>query len=157
MILNTALEHVRSTSIFKHILQIKENVHGAVKSLWQIDIGTQNAVQEHVPTDCAVNKRKFFVPKDVVHSVISYFSRRLSMQTTNVVPVDVQQENVHPTTVYNLTLEKHNAYYANGILVFNCLTFAHPVSVKNKVRVGGGRNSFTNSYDPLSSNYILEN
>lgn len=157
VILNTALEHVRSTSIFKHILQIKENVHGAVKSLWQIDIGTQNAVQEHVPTDCAVNKRKFFVPKDVVHSVISYFSRRLSMQTTNVVPVDVQQENVHPTTVYNLTLEKHNAYYANGILVFNCLTFAHPVSVKNKVRVGGGRNSFTNSYDPLSSNYILEN
>ena len=157
VILNTALEHVRSTSIFKHILQIKENVHGAVKSLWQIDIGTQNAVQEHVPTDCAVNKRKFFVPKDVVHSVISYFSRRLSMQTTNVVPVDVQQENVHPTTVYTLTLEKHNAYYANGILVFNCLTFAHPVSVKNKVRVGGGRNSFTNSYDPLSSNYILEN
>ena len=157
VILNTALEHVRSTSIFKHILQIKENVHGAVKSLWQIDIGTQNAVQEHVPTDCAVNKRKFFVPKDVVHSVISYFSRRLSMQTTNVVPVDVQQENVHPTTVYNLTLEKHNAYYANGILVFNCLTFAHPVSVKNKVRVGGGRNSFTNSYDPLSSNYIIEN
>ena len=37
-----------------------------------------------------------------------------------------------------------------------CLTFAHPVSVKNKVRVGGNRNSFTNDYDPLNSAYIME-
>ena len=32
------------------------------------------------------------------------------------------------TKVYNLTLEAHNVYYANGILVFNCLTFAMPQS-----------------------------
>jgi hypothetical protein len=33
---------------------------------------------------------------------------------------------VAPSAVYNLTLERDNAYYANGILVFNCLTFATP-------------------------------
>ena len=49
-----------------------------------------------------------------------------------VVPVSVQTASVQPTVVYNLTLEKHNAYYANGVLVFNCadslaLTFAFPV------------------------------
>ncbi len=44
-----------------------------------------------------------------------------------VVPASVRTENVPPTLVYNLTLREHNAYYANGILVFNCLTFAQPV------------------------------
>lgn len=44
-----------------------------------------------------------------------------------VVPVSVVTENVLPTKTYNLTLREHNAYYANGILVFNCLTFAQPV------------------------------
>ena len=37
-----------------------------------------------------------------------------------------------------------------------CLTFAHPVSIKNKIRVGGNKNSFVNSYDPLGSAYIME-
>jgi len=31
----------------------------------------------------------------------------------------VRSASVPPTNVYNLTLAKHNAYYANGILVFN--------------------------------------
>lgn len=45
-----------------------------------------------------------------------------------VVVTSVQTENVPPTLVYNLTLREHNAYYANGILVFNCLTFARKVA-----------------------------
>lgn len=50
-----------------------------------------------------------------------------------VVPVSVQTESVAPTRVFNLTLDKHNAYYANGVLVFNCadaiaVTFAFPVA-----------------------------
>lgn len=49
-----------------------------------------------------------------------------------VVPVSVATENVVPTAVYNLTLDRDNAYYANGILVFNCLTFAAPVQKKPK-------------------------
>jgi len=44
-----------------------------------------------------------------------------------VVPLSVQTESVSPTPTYNLTLREHNAYYANGILVFNCLTWARPV------------------------------
>ena len=42
--------------------------------------------------------------------------------------------------------------YSDGL----ALTFAHTVSVKNKVRVGK-KGGFVGSYDPLSSNYILEN
>jgi len=45
----------------------------------------------------------------------------------SVVPVCVQTERGLPTKVYNLTLLHHNAYYANDILVFNCLTFAQPL------------------------------
>ena len=55
-----------------------------------------------------------------------------------VAPVFVQTENVPPTPVFNLTLEEHNAYYANGTLVFNCadaicVTFAFPVASTARV------------------------
>jgi hypothetical protein len=62
-----------------------------------------------------------------------------------VVPVSVQTENVLPTTVYNLTLDRDNAYYANGILVFNCLTFAEPVTAQD----AKGRPRFTAEYNPF--------
>lgn len=52
---------------------------------------------------------------------------RIAIGQRNVVPVHVQTENVELISVYNLTLEKHNVYYANDILVYNCLTFAYPV------------------------------
>ena len=53
---------------------------------------------------------------------------RTAIARLRVVPVYVATESVPPRAVYNLTLERHNAYYANDILVFNCLTFAHPVA-----------------------------
>ena len=57
---------------------------------------------------------------------------RIGIAQQFVVPVCVQTENVPPTRVYNLTLANHNAYYANGFLVWNCadalsFTFAYPV------------------------------
>ena len=52
---------------------------------------------------------------------------RTSIGRPLVVPVSVQTRSAPQTVVYNLTLDRDNAYYANGILVFNCLTFAHPV------------------------------
>lgn len=50
-----------------------------------------------------------------------------------VVPVSVQTVSERVET-FNLTLDRHNAYYANGVLVFNCLTFAAPVSAPRKVK-----------------------
>lgn len=44
---------------------------------------------------------------------------RTATARRSVVPVSVVTESVKPTAVYNLTLARHNAYYANGILVFN--------------------------------------
>lgn len=57
----------------------------------------------------------------------------------NVVPVSVQISDVRPTLVYNLTLDRDNVYYANGILVSNCadavsVTFAFPVAHREQDR-----------------------
>ena len=46
-----------------------------------------------------------------------------------VVPMLVQTESCpQKVETFNLTLREHNAYYANGILVFNCLTHAQVVA-----------------------------
>jgi Hint domain-containing protein len=52
---------------------------------------------------------------------------RIAIGRRPVVPVSVRTASAPPTPTYNLTLVEHNAYYANGILVFNCLTFAQHV------------------------------
>lgn len=49
-----------------------------------------------------------------------------SIGNRNIVLTSVVTETVEPTKVYNLTLDECNVYYANGILVANCLTFALP-------------------------------
>jgi hypothetical protein len=41
----------------------------------------------------------------------------------------VQLLTVLPTETFNLTVENEHVYYANGILVANCLTYAAPVRV----------------------------
>jgi hypothetical protein len=54
-----------------------------------------------------------------------------------VVPVSVRTYVVEETNVYNLTLDRDNMYYANGVLVENCLTFAYPVAssaVENRIK-----------------------
>ena len=52
--------------------------------------------------------------------------------------MSVQTESVTPTAVYNLILASDNAYYANGILAFNSLTFAQPVTVTRRYDAGRG-------------------
>jgi len=66
-----------------------------------------------------------------------------------VVPVSVATESVSLTRVYNLTLDRDNAYYANGLLVFNCLTFSYPVTAKGRAIGRTGRNTF--EYDPFAT------
>ena len=100
--------------------------------------------------------------KEVAHSVEKNLWRigiwlRSIVLTSAVVAVEVKKTKVRPTKVYNLTLERHNAYYANGILVFNCadalaLTFAAPVmpsdhrgDFENAVK-GGHRGQNYNPY-----------
>lgn len=48
-------------------------------------------------------------------------SLALTGRTQKPVPLSVEELNLQePCEVFNLTLEEHNAYYANGILVQNC-------------------------------------
>lgn len=59
-----------------------------------------------------------------------------------VAPVSVRTDAVLPTRTYNLTLAEHNAYYANGVLVFNCLTFAATVRGKDGIQRPKPRGTF---------------
>ena len=90
---------------------------------------------------------------------------RTATGTQHVAPASVQTESVPLTDVYNLTLERDNAYYANGILVFNCLTFAEPVQpiatgIRRPVRSAVQQfdpfkdlnKAVQESYNPYSSN-----
>src|ERR1019366_4281114 len=74
--------------------------------------------------------------------------RQIGIEPQRVVPVSVQTESVPPTAVYNLTLERDNAYYANGILVFNCCTFAEPVAVAS---LPSGKPRHQSEYDAYAS------
>ena len=80
-----------------------------------------------------------------------------------VVPVSVRTDCVGKTLVYNLTLDRDNVYYANGILVSNCadalaLTFALPelprkprefYTETNPLPLPGGSQKFQGDYDPF--------
>ncbi len=84
------------------------------------------------------------------------FTKLINTGTQSVVAVGVQTDSVQKTAVYNLTLEKHNAYYANGILVYNCLTLAHPVfpSDHRPAFERVGKSQHITNYNPLDRNYI---
>lgn len=104
--------------------QLKQNASDAVKSSTPSLNPEPNSAQMHVCKLSAIN-----AIKQAAQTALSAV-RNLFLTATGikpVVPVSVQTESVDKTLVYNLTLTQHNAYYANGILVFNCLTFAHPV------------------------------
>jgi len=56
-----------------------------------------------------------------------------NIERTAIVVTAVQTQVVAPMKTYNLTVEHEHVYYANGVLVENCLTFAQkvaPVSTK---------------------------
>jgi phage terminase large subunit len=82
-----------------------------------------------------------------------------SQPNTNTQKEPIAQEVVQTKTetVYNLTLESHNIYYANKILVSNCadalaLTFATPDQVSNPLydKSGLGQGKLLHEYDPLA-------
>ncbi|HXE05220.1 MAG TPA: hypothetical protein VN579_04475 [Bryobacteraceae bacterium] len=76
---------------------------------------------------------------------------RTGIAPRSVALAHVATESVAPTNVYNLTLERDNAYYANGILVFNCaLTFAEPVSKKASTGPNRVRSATDGGYSPFS-------
>ena len=56
--------------------------------------------------------------------IVAASSWQTAIGKRRIVLDSVQTEPVPPTKVYNLTLEDHNVYYANGVLAYNCLTFA---------------------------------
>ncbi len=90
--------------------------------------------------------------KEIARGVVKSFSPIVT-GLQSVVPVSVESEERSRTPVYNLTLEKHNAYYANGVLVYNCLTYAYPVMPTNHSSTFDNRSGDANhtyEYNPLS-------
>lgn len=114
---------------------------------------THSIVQAHVPKGLALGV--ISRNKDRALNAAARLWRTVTGKLF-VVPVFVQTEDVEETSVYNLTLDRDNAYYANGVLVFNCLTFAHPVQKTVRqptVRTGTGHSI---TYNPLGRDYIRQ-
>jgi len=112
------------------------NSHGKIES--QSNAHALDAIQYLMPgcqmpniapmlvSKKAVISAKRPSPKSALGAIKNFW--RTNTAKWRVVPILVQTESAPMTKVYNLTLEAHNVYYANGILVFNCLTFAMPQS-----------------------------
>lgn len=138
------------------ILQRQGNAHGAAKNFLLTAIGRWDAVPVCAATKGVEQKKKLSGIKYAALSAAYFFKRQLGVQIKNVVPENVLTVNVTPTDVYNLTLEKHNTYYANGILVYNCLTLAYPVQPsdhRNAIE-SRGRQVHKMDYDPLALEYV---
>jgi hypothetical protein len=95
-------------------------VQRAVKSLKHILIHVQSIVQNHAQINIAGSTQKQH-SKNVLFAEKNTKRKTQMPKKRNVVAVRVEQNCVGKTDVYNLTLEKHNVYYANGILVENCV------------------------------------
>lgn len=100
------------------------NVPFATTSL-SLSLKEQNSAQGHADKKDATLNRKHCL-KSVCGAIKRFWLTNIVK--SRAAPSYVRTENVPTMKVYNLTLEKHNAYYANGILVYNCLTFAQPSS-----------------------------
>lgn len=76
------------------------------------------------PQCVPVNAGTSFTTRRSAVKKLASFAVKLGKHLVNpkrsVVPVRVQTVSTTETETYNLTLEEHNVYYANGILVFNC-------------------------------------
>jgi hypothetical protein len=80
--------------------------------------------------DIKIKQKQLFV------SFAEQKKKFINMIRGNSALISVRQDHVHHVKVYNLTLDKHNVYYANGILVANCadslaLTFTIPERPSN--------------------------
>uniref|UniRef100_A0A6M3IS74 Putative terminase large subunit n=1 Tax=viral metagenome TaxID=1070528 RepID=A0A6M3IS74_9ZZZZ len=103
----------------------KQNVPFVVKNTKPLDEKTASSVPGHVSNmqDTEDTKRRLVSVWNVVKSLII-----TSIGLKPVVPINVQTCEEEEKHVYNLTLDQDNMYYANGVLVENCLTFSFPVS-----------------------------
>ena len=89
--------------------------------------------------------------RQTLASVVGVTRRSWRTVTRNryVVPISVQTASVPLTNVYNLTLDKDNAYYANGVLVFNCLTFAESLPPRKRGPTLPKSRQEDSTYDPF--------
>ena len=90
----------------------------AVNTLKQVS-SAQNTVPQHAQINIlGITAKRLNLFVNIV--VKSLWRKVLMLRKRTVVAVHVEQSCVGPTKTYNLTLEKHNVYFANNILVENC-------------------------------------
>lgn len=99
-----------------------QNVHGVAKC-------SLNSLREKKETTSvhfrAQAEHPGFGPRTITQNALSAAKHLLRIVTgpRKVAPITVERSSLQESrTVYDLTLEEHNAYYANGILVENCAT-----------------------------------
>lgn len=135
------------------IILLKGYASGVAKSLLPIGIKKLNVALIYAPIRKGAKKMLSMLPLGIVLTAIKSLRRNMQIGMRNTVATNVTTESVPPIKVYNLTLEKHNAYYANDILVYNCLSFSEDlakreVSVFDKFNMGSRHKS---GFDVFSS------
>ncbi len=104
--------------------QLKRTAHYAMRNTKPIIKTNQSSVLH------PANKKYRFLDILIPHALVNIVEKilwRIGIERQLIVPVDAQT-SIEQSVTYNLTLERHNVYYANGVLVYNCLTFAQPVA-----------------------------
>ena len=157
-------------------LSVKVRFRKAMKSITRIAIGAiarlgiSNYLPKQTTTLCIPRSDHSFPRKPNIAlsaaarpmniaDVLPMFARaigaarrllHIDAENRRVVPVSAQTKRVAPTAVYNLTLSRDNAYYANDILVFNCQTFAEPVQAARRTQAAPQRSAMPASYNPMA-------
>jgi intein/homing endonuclease len=101
------------------------NAQSVVKNLFLTSIGLKSVVPISVQTyDVADRPSENLKQSKKSVKRVKRFSTSDGISPTKSAVLDNAQVNEE---VYNLTLAEDNMYYANGVLVENCLTFAFPI------------------------------
>lgn len=138
-------------SVGKVVNLLQQSVLCVGKSIKHSFLAGLNFVLERVNNAETIRNTRLFLP--CAPSAESLLSTT-NIASKFVVPELVQTDCVQQTSVYNLTLDDVNAYYANGVLVDNCadalaLTFAAPVARAVDVAIAERRQQ-AQKYDPLA-------
>lgn len=150
----SVLDHASSVAATNGKRRLLRSAFNAISRFWRTSTAMWSVVPSSARTDSRRNASAGIPSTPAAPSATRSFWSRLSIRTRRVVPVDVQtaSEPHAPVKVYNLTLDHDNAYYANGILVANCLTFAFPVAPGTMGAASAPQSRCTGAieYDPFA-------
>lgn len=157
-LLQNGIDHQKAKSGISNMAALcgqtvsQPNLHAndAQASLSRSNLGHNTALESANPTALTTSIRRLLAY--VKSAAQAFFS--INIVSKRVVAISVQTSDVAETNVYNITLDRDNAYYANGILTENCgdslaLTFFAPVVPRSTMETLNQRQRAQQKYNPI--------